>query len=165
MYFLAELYIFISSFDCLHITKYSSTLYNIGMDECTFENYDLHFHFQRSHRKKITGIRRRIGVSEIPCLRGRGLSVYSVTEVAANRLSPVWDHYNEYGTTVCTVAYAVVTPSLLHTEPVCYRLRRNARALVLIHFLISYFPFLVSSFLVLLLPSFPLVRGGVWGRD
>ena len=35
----------------LYITKYSSTLY-IGMDEvlahyaCTFENSDLHFHFQ-----------------------------------------------------------------------------------------------------------------------
>ena len=37
--------------EIVHITKYSSTLY-IGMDEvlahyaCTFENSDLHFHFQ-----------------------------------------------------------------------------------------------------------------------
>ena len=34
------------------ITKYGSALYNIGMDEvmahyaCTFENSNLHFHFQ-----------------------------------------------------------------------------------------------------------------------
>ena len=79
------------------------------------------------HRKKITGIRRRI---RYRVFVGAGFSVYSVIGSRGKPSLLVWDHYNEYGTTVCTVAYAVLTPSLPHTEPVFYRLRRNVRALL-----------------------------------
>ena len=64
----------------------------------------------------------------IPCLRGRGILRLLRNRKSRETVSPEWDNNNEYGTTVCSVAYTVLTPSLPHTEPACYRLGRNVRA-------------------------------------